>query len=102
MAELFQNDLVEAAQGVLALADHFHDRPLAGKAFIFFVEPQLRSHQRDQIFRIAAIQNREPRLNADRPAIAAQQHVRNGVERPSTNPMTTRSDQIASTFQHFL
>ncbi len=72
MTELFQDDLVETTQRILAFADHFHDGPLAGKALVFFIQTELRSHQSDQILRIATIQNRESRFDTDRSAIPTQ------------------------------
>src|SRR4029078_4935196 len=102
VTELIEDDLVETAARIFALAQHLHDRPLAGKTLVLFVQPQLGPYQRNEIFRIASIQNRETRLDSYRPAIAPQQEVRHRMERAATHSLTPRTDQVAHTSQHFL
>src|SRR4029079_19035692 len=97
VTELIEDDPVETAERIFALAQHLHDRPLAGEALVLFVQPQLGPHQGNEIFRIASIQNREARLDSYRPAIAPQQEVRHRMERATTHSLNPRPDPVAHT-----
>ena len=97
-----QEDVLEELPGIGTFAEQVGNRLLAGKALSCLSETGLNANEVDEVLGIAAIQNRESRLQADGLAIAPEQHVRHGVERPTHDPVALRADQQAHPSQHFL
>jgi hypothetical protein len=66
-------------------AEHLGDGLFAREALLFLVQPHARAQQPDHVFRVAAVENRERALEAERAPVAPQHEVGEGVERaPAT------------------
>ena len=97
-----QEHVLERLHGIGTFAEQVGNRLLARKALAGLGETGLGTNEVDQVFGIAAIQDRKSRLQADGSAIAPEQHVGHGVKRPSHHPIALRTDQQAHPPQHFL
>ena len=66
------------------------------------VQAELRSQKIDHVLGVTAIQDREAGLKANRFAVAPEQKVGDGMERPAVHPVAACADQKTDSLEHFL
>src|SRR5208282_2697378 len=83
-------------------ADRFRDRSLFREAPVLRAKVHLRAEQIDYIFDVAAIENREIRLQADHAAHLAQDLVGERMEGTARDLTAAVADQLLDPPQHLL
>src|SRR5213593_2248850 len=96
------HDLGDGPGAIHGHAQDLEDRALARKAAILPVEARPRAEQVDDILRVAAVEDREARLQSDVPGRAPEDRVREGVEGPARDLLAARADERGSAAEHLL
>jgi hypothetical protein len=83
-------------------AQDLQDRALARKAAVLLVEAGARAQQVHDVFRVAAVEDREVRLETEAPRGPAEHEVREGVERAARDLLAARADERRRAPEHLL
>ncbi len=81
-------------------AEELGERLLTRKALLLAVETGLGAQQIDDVLAVAAVEDREPGVEADRAAVPPQCQVRERVERAACDLRTAAADEPGRAAQH--